>query len=432
MADKTCFVVMGFGVKTDFPTGRSLDLDKSYRILIQPAVKAAGLRCVRADDIIHSGSIDITMYRQLLEADVVVADISTCNPNALYELGVRHALRPYTTITIAEDKIVYPFDVSHIAVRKYQHLGVGIDAEEAERFRSVLTLAIKTLVAQVDTDSPVYSSLSGLQPPVLQALEALEALDAHSTKEPPPPPVDLTLGSLTERAEAALNAGEFEAAKALFFAARELRLDDYLTQRLALVTYKSCSPSEVAALEAAKAILQKLDPEVSNDPETLGLWGAVHKRLWKLTSERAHLDTAILAHERGFNVRTDYYNGINLALLLNMRARVSSLAEQIADFINAERVRRRVIPLCLPLVDTTTLGLEDRYWVCATLAEAYLGIGAQVESDAWLLRANELEVADWMRKTTTAQFAYLRELLEPSPLELLKAPESSVDEKANA
>jgi hypothetical protein len=37
------------------------------------------------------------MYEQLLKADVVVADLSTSNRNAIYELGVRHALRPYTT-----------------------------------------------------------------------------------------------------------------------------------------------------------------------------------------------------------------------------------------------------------------------------------------------------------------------------------------------
>ena len=99
----TCFVVMGFGKKTDFETGRVLDLDQSYHNLIKPAVEAAGLKCIRADEIVHSGLIDVPMYEQLLKADVVVADISTSNRNALYELGVRHALRPYTTVIIAEE-----------------------------------------------------------------------------------------------------------------------------------------------------------------------------------------------------------------------------------------------------------------------------------------------------------------------------------------
>jgi hypothetical protein len=50
----TCFVVMGFRKKTDFETGRVLDLNQSYQNLIKPAVEAAGLKCVRADEMVHS------------------------------------------------------------------------------------------------------------------------------------------------------------------------------------------------------------------------------------------------------------------------------------------------------------------------------------------------------------------------------------------
>jgi hypothetical protein len=70
-----CFVVMGFGKKTDFATGRSLDLDKAYKNMVKPAVESAGLQCIRADEIVHSGLIDVPMYDQLLKADVVVADL---------------------------------------------------------------------------------------------------------------------------------------------------------------------------------------------------------------------------------------------------------------------------------------------------------------------------------------------------------------------
>ena len=95
---QTCFVVMGFGEKVDFQSGRKLNLDAAYRSMIKPAVEEAGLECYRADEIVHSGVIDVPMYQQILTADVVIADLSTSNSNAFYELGVRHALRPYTTI----------------------------------------------------------------------------------------------------------------------------------------------------------------------------------------------------------------------------------------------------------------------------------------------------------------------------------------------
>ena len=48
MPEETCFVVMGFGKKTDYQSGRTLDLDKSYRNIIKPAVEEAGLKCIRA------------------------------------------------------------------------------------------------------------------------------------------------------------------------------------------------------------------------------------------------------------------------------------------------------------------------------------------------------------------------------------------------
>lgn len=83
----TCFVVMGFGKKTDYQTGRVLDLDKSYKNIIKPAALAAGYECIRADEIQHSANINVPMYRQLLNADVVIADVSAYNANAFYELG---------------------------------------------------------------------------------------------------------------------------------------------------------------------------------------------------------------------------------------------------------------------------------------------------------------------------------------------------------
>ena len=77
---KICFVIMGFGKKTDYPSGRTLDLDKTYKNLIKPAVEASGFQCIRADEIQDSGLIDKSMYALLIKADLVIADISTANP----------------------------------------------------------------------------------------------------------------------------------------------------------------------------------------------------------------------------------------------------------------------------------------------------------------------------------------------------------------
>ena len=82
----------------------------------------------------------------LFMADVVIADLSTSNKNAYYESGIRHALRPETTIVICEDGAKsFPFDVNHVLVRQYHHMGEGLDFGEVERFRSSLTQAIEEI-----------------------------------------------------------------------------------------------------------------------------------------------------------------------------------------------------------------------------------------------------------------------------------------------
>ena len=409
---------MGFGKKTDYPTGRVLDLDKSYKYIIKPAAEAAGYECVRADEIQHADNINVPMYQQLLNADVVIADVSTYNPNAFYELGVRHALKPFTTITIAEDKLVFPFDVGQIAIRTYHHLGEGIDFGEVERMRSELEKAIKVVGQQGACDSPVYTFLRDLRPPALAREEVERALASSSQAEPASQP---TVRALMDQVDAAFDKSDFITAKSLLAVVRPMMpKDNYVAQRLALATYKSKAPTAEAALHEAAAILETLEPATSNDPETLGLYGAVHKRLWETTMASADLDKAIWAHEKGFYVKNDYYNGINLAFLLNVRSALnaeSEPAEAIADFVTARRIRRRVMELCQSLLDSTPAPKgPDWYWIKATMAEAYSGLGDDANARVLFDDAKAHGVAGWMIQSTEEQLAKLRPLLAKSPL----------------
>ena len=170
-----CFVVMGFGKKTDLATGRELHLDKSYNSIIKPAVLAADYQCIRADEVQQSGMIDVPMYKLLYEAELVVADLSTTNPNAIFELGVRYALKPRATIIIAESKFAIPFDATHIAINRYEHLGSSIDYAEAIRMQNVVTRLIAALPGNPDPDSPVYTILHGLNAPTMIEVAAAAA-----------------------------------------------------------------------------------------------------------------------------------------------------------------------------------------------------------------------------------------------------------------
>ena len=172
---KMCFVVQGFGEKTDFRTGRTLDLDASYEV-IKEAVENAGLICVRADEIQHSQVIDKPMYESILKADLVIADLSTSNVNAAYELGVRHALCRRSTIIVAEKQWDFPFDINRSAIRTYEHLGSDLGFKEAKRFSADLTEAIKAILDDQDAvDSPLYTFIPQLVPPTYPGADTSSA-----------------------------------------------------------------------------------------------------------------------------------------------------------------------------------------------------------------------------------------------------------------
>ena len=92
-----CFVIMPFGRKPD-AAGRGVDFDRIYGDVLSPAVEAAGLAVVRADEEKGAGFIHKLMYERILLSEFAIADLTILNANVYYELGIRHAARPSTTV----------------------------------------------------------------------------------------------------------------------------------------------------------------------------------------------------------------------------------------------------------------------------------------------------------------------------------------------
>lgn len=85
---RVCFVAMPFSEKTDhYATGF---FDEVFASLFKPAIEAAGFvpRTAKrqGSDVIHA-----TIVNELLNADLVLADLTEHNPNVLFELGLRMA-----------------------------------------------------------------------------------------------------------------------------------------------------------------------------------------------------------------------------------------------------------------------------------------------------------------------------------------------------
>ncbi len=466
-----CFVIMGFGEKTDLATGRKLDLDKTYKNIIKPAVEAAGYNCVRADEILHSGVIDVPMYEMLYAADLVVADLSTSNLNAVFELGVRHALRPRATIILAEDQFVIPFDASHIVVRHYKHLGLDIGFEETMRMRKELADLAGALRTGAKVDSPVYTVLPDLEKPSRRAPGGVPSALGRGpqTEGAPSEPAQVsaadTYAGKLESARRAMNSNWFVLAQKILHdiyveqttpgadgKAKPARPG--VVQQLALATYKAGEElaKSVAGPEAAlrgyaeaETLLKQLDVDTTTDPETLGLWSAIHKRRAEMPQRSAgerkeDLDEAIRASERGFLIKRDYYNGTNLAYLLNLRASMSSGDDRIADNILANRIRRDVVDISarrMEILKTasdaeqTAMGSlsrvtgkdelafaarpleEEKFWVAATHADALYALG-DPDAEKLLKEAIANAPATWMADIAQQQRDKLKTLLAAS------------------
>ncbi|OOL38182.1 tetratricopeptide repeat-containing protein [Pseudomonas sp. FSL W5-0299] len=388
---KLCFVVMGYGKKTEYESGRTLDLNATYETIIEPAVTSRGLRCVRADEIMQSGLIDVKMYDLLLRADLVIADISTGNVNAVYELGVRHALRPNSTIVMSEDKGKLYFDLNHISTFQYSHFGEDILAREARRATEALGNLIEAVMAAQAIDSPVYTFLPRLRSPSMSDEEFEELVDEAEAAQQ-------RLFHHMREGEKLMRQSQHHAASVEFAAARDMKPGEPdILQKLALSTYKSKIPNELAALRAAMEVLSPLNPESSNDPETVGIAGAIVKRIWLLEGDRASLDSAIAFYRRGFEVKRDYYNGENLALCFEFRAQIQTEdAERMFDFMCAQKIREAILRILLPVLESPDfIERSDRRWVYATLANCYFAVGDATQAETFENHFMGAFIAQW-------------------------------------
>ncbi len=407
LPQKICFVIMGFGKKTDHSTGKTLDLDKTYKNIIQPAVVKSGFQCVRADEIQDSGLIDRSMYALLMQADLVVADISTYNPNAIYELGIRHAVKPYTTIVLKEKDGKIPFDMDHTRIFSYIHLGEDIGADEAKRCQNELSNLIINTTKNNFTDSPLYEFINGVTPPKLPQDEYKEIIGDLADKEK-------HVFAIVESAKRFMAESNFiEAVKLWRKATEKVPSETYFVQQYALSTYKSKQPSEKSALLDALKIIEILNIDNdTNDPETLGITGAIYKRMWVLNEDKEYLSRSINFYEKGFKIRNDYYTGENYALCLNMMAGIEDDEDEKTYYIiAAKKVRRKIVDdLRLLIEDDANTNRIDIKWIYATLANCYFGLGEDKDAAVYEEKFKKSTDVDWEIETFSQAKQQLEEL----------------------
>lgn len=145
----SCFVLAPISKEGSEIRKRS---DQILRHLIRPAVEdECGYRAVRADEIAEPGIITSQIIQRVIEADLVIADLTEWNPNVFYELAVRHAIRrPVIHIIEAGEDI--PFDVAVMRTITVDHH----DLDSVEKCKKELVAHIRALeAAQEEQDSPL-------------------------------------------------------------------------------------------------------------------------------------------------------------------------------------------------------------------------------------------------------------------------------------
>ena len=162
MQNKSCFIIMPFGEKTDV-NGEVIPFDTVYEHILKPAGKkleshGISVNSVRCDEIERAGWIHSTMIKHIVESDIAIVDVTTANPNVFYELGVRHALKRKVTLLGARHGTKLPFNIQGFNVIEYD---LRIDA--ANKAIDAIAEFMRAGIEANETDSLVHQVLGDLK-----------------------------------------------------------------------------------------------------------------------------------------------------------------------------------------------------------------------------------------------------------------------------
>lgn len=109
-----------------------------YEHIIIPACENAGFQPIRADDVINTNYIAIDVIRKIIESELVLCDLSSQNPNVLYELGIRQAFNK-PVVLIKDKRTKRIFDIQGFRDFEYDEtLRVDTVQSEIEKLSDIL------------------------------------------------------------------------------------------------------------------------------------------------------------------------------------------------------------------------------------------------------------------------------------------------------
>ncbi|EGQ9162776.1 hypothetical protein ACONJS_004546 [Vibrio parahaemolyticus] len=125
-----CFVIMPISSQEGYEDDH---FQLVYEDIICPAILAAGMTPIRADETKGTNLIQLDILQKVIDSPMAVCDMSAKNPNVFYELGMRQAFdKP--TVLLKDEKTNAPFDINGLRYCQYntdmRHRNVKLAIEQ--------------------------------------------------------------------------------------------------------------------------------------------------------------------------------------------------------------------------------------------------------------------------------------------------------------
>lgn len=166
--EKKCFVIMPISDMDGYASGH---FGRVYEHIIKPACEIAGFKPIRADDIMSTNYIALDIIKNIIECDMAVCDLSSRNPNVLYELGIRQAFNlPVTLLKDVKTKRV--FDIQGFRDIEYDE---SLRIDTVETTTQDLSEVIKNTYESKQSEINSLVSLLGIEPAKLTEKKKISA-----------------------------------------------------------------------------------------------------------------------------------------------------------------------------------------------------------------------------------------------------------------